>query len=321
MEQKLVLDVKGLRKEFKTKQGKLVAVNGVDFQIRPGEIFGLVGESGSGKSTIGFMIAGAYEPTAGMISFKGEQDLTKSYKERSKELKRDIQLVFQDPGGSLNPRKTIRQILLAPSQLYGDQHLTGAERESRIEEAMFRVGLPLSYLNKYSRAIGGGEKQLVCIARALMAEPSFIVLDEPTSALDVSIQAKITNKLSELQKRERLSYLFITHNLCLVRNICDRLAIMYLGDLCEYTETTEFFRNPLHPYTQMLLSSIPVLSEEEERLKPEKAKSVGEIPNPLNRPAGCSFHARCPLKMAVCTKEVPKIREVSPGHFASCHRL
>ncbi len=316
-----MIKVNKLRKEFKTKYGNLIAVDDVDFEIHKGEIFGLVGESGSGKSTIGSMIAGIYASTAGSITFKGKYDITKSYASRSKDLKRDIQLVFQDPGGSLNPRKTIRQILSIPIELFSKQSLNVSQMEERVEEALLRVGLPAGYLDKYPKAIGGGEKQLVCVARALAANPSFIVLDEPTSALDVSIQAKITNKLIELQQKENLSYLFITHNLCLVRNMCHRLAIMYLGKICEYAHTEEFFKNPRHPYTQMLLASIPVLSEEEERLKPQRIKSVGEIPSPLNKPSGCSFHPRCPFKKDICTKEIPEMQEVSPGHYASCHCL
>ena len=159
------------------------------------------------------------------------------------------------------------------------------------------------------------------MARALAANPQFIVLDEPTSALDVSIQAKITNKLIELQRQNSLSYLFITHNLCLVRNMCDRLAVMYLGSICEYADTAEFFENPRHPYTQMLLASIPVLSDVEEELKPQKVKSVGEIPSPLNKPKGCPFNPRCPFKKDICTQEVPQMKEVSPGHYACCHCL
>lgn len=319
MNNEISMEVKNLRKVFKTKFGNLVAVDDVNFQIKKGEIFGLVGESGSGKSTVGSMIVGAYGPSSGSITFRGDTDLSKPSKQRSAKLKQEIQLVFQDPGGSLNPRKTIRQILSVPVQLYAEKRLSYAETEERIKEALQRVGLPLGYLDKYPRAIGGGEKQLICVARALAADPQFIVLDEPTSALDVSIQAKITNKLIELQREHGLSYLFITHNLCLVRNMCDRLAIMYLGNICEYADTAEFFKNPCHPYTQMLLASIPVLSEEEEALKPQKIKSVGEIPSPLNKPSGCPFHPRCPFKQEICTQAAPEMKEVSPGHFACCH--
>jgi oligopeptide/dipeptide ABC transporter ATP-binding protein len=314
-----MIEVKSLRKEFKTKFGNLVAVDDVNFAIKKGEIFGLVGESGSGKSTIGSMIVGAYGATSGSITFHGDTDISKDSKFRPHALKQKIQLVFQDPGGSLNPRKTIRQILSVPLELYSDKKLSRAETDALIAEALKQVGLPLSYMDKYPKAIGGGEKQLVCVARALVANPDFIVLDEPTSALDVSIQAKITNKLIDLQQKNNLSYLFITHNLCLVRNMCTRLAVMYLGNICEYADTAEFFDNPRHPYTQMLLASIPVLSDEEESCKPQRIKSVGEIPSPLNKPTGCSFHPRCPYKKDICSREVPPMREVREGHFVCCH--
>lgn len=314
-----VIEVKNLTKQFQTKFGTLTAVDNVNFNIKRGENFGLVGESGSGKSTIGSMIVGTYGPTSGSITFQGDVDITRPSKGREPQLKKRIQLVFQDPGGSLNPRKTIRQILSVPIELYSEKRLSNAEIEARIGDILDQVGLPRHYMDKYPRTIGGGEKQLVCVARALAAEPEFIVLDEPTSALDVSIQAKITNKLIELQKKNNLSYLFITHNLCLVRNMCDRLAVMYLGSICEYADTAEFFENPQHPYTQMLLASIPVLSDEEQELKPQKIKSVGEIPSPLNKPNGCPFHPRCPFKKDICTQEVPQMREITPGHFACCH--
>lgn len=316
-----VIEIKDLTKQFNTKFGTLTAVDKVSFSIYEGENFGLVGESGSGKSTIGAMLAGMYGPTKGSITFFNDIDIGYSSKYREPELKKKIQLVFQDPGGSLNPRKTIRQILSVPIKMYTEKHLSRAEMENRIEKALEEVGLPRHYLDKYPRAIGGGEKQLVCVARALVAEPEFIVLDEPTSALDVSIQAKITNKLIELKEKNGLSYMFITHNLCLVRNMCDRLAVMYLGSICEYADTAEFFENPCHPYTQMLLSSIPVLTDEEEKLKPQKIKSVGEIPSPLHKPSGCPFHPRCPFKTDICSKEVPKMREVSRSHFVCCHLI
>ena len=318
MSGEVMLQIKNLRKEFKTKFGNLIAVDGINFEIRKGEIFGLVGESGSGKSTIGSMVVGAYGPTDGEIIFDGT-DISMPARQRSAELKQKIQLVFQDPGGSLNPRKTIRQILSVPVKHFAEKALSSKEVEERVRNAVLQVGLPLSYLDKYPRNIGGGEKQLICVARALAAKPRFIVLDEPTSALDVSIQAKVTNKLRVLQQENDLSYLFITHNMCLVRNICDRLAVMYLGNICEYADTAEFFNNPKHPYTQMLLASIPVLSNDEELLKPQKVKSVGEIPSPLNKPAGCPFNPRCPFKKTICTEITPEMREVGPGHYACCH--
>jgi len=313
---KPILEVRDLRKEFQTNQGRLVAVAGVDFQIGESEIYGLVGESGSGKSTVGSVIVGMYPSNGGTVLFRG-QDIDRPAAKRSRDLKRQIQMVFQDPGGSLNPRQTIRQILSLPLRLHCG--LTGQALEAATADTIEKVGLSVSYLDKYPQVIGGGEKQLICIARALAPDPSFIVLDEPTSALDVSIQAKISNKLLELQEDLGLSYLFITHNLALVRNLTHRTAIMYLGQLCETATTEEFFAHPLHPYTQMLLASIPVMSEEEEAYKPTEVKSVGEIPNPIHRPSGCGFHTRCPFCMDRCRTVSPPVTEISPGHQVSCH--
>lgn len=313
----VILRVSNLKKVFTTNFGPLLAVDDISFEIRKGENFGLVGESGSGKSTTGSIVAGIYPQTTGTIVFEG-YPLPK-LSQRSQNLKQRIQLVFQDPGGSLNPTQTIREILSTPLAVFSRKEFQKTQKEEILLSLLDKVGLPYEYLDKFPRAIGGGEKQLVCIARALAANPEFIVLDEPTSALDVSIQAKITNKLMELQKRDQLSYLFITHNLCLVRNMCDRLAIMYLGNICEFSATKEFFSNPLHPYTQMLLSSIPVITDEEEAYKPRKVKSIGEIPSPLNKPSGCSFHPRCPFKKEICFTDIPIMREVYPGHRVSCH--
>lgn len=314
---RVLLETRNLCKQFNTRYGVLLAVAGVTFHVNESEIYGLVGESGSGKSTVGSMIVGMYASNRGEILYRG-QNINKPAAKRSQELKREIQIVFQDPGGSLNPRQTIRQILSLPLQLYMEAK-RGKELENGIKTAIEKVGLPLSYLDKYPQAIGGGEKQLVCIARALAPKPSFIVLDEPTSALDVSIQAKITNKLLELQREYGLSYLYITHNLCLVRNLVHRTAIMYLGQLCEMAPTVDFFTTPLHPYTQMLLSSIPVMSAGEEQYKPRAVKSVGEIPNPIHRPAGCAFHTRCPFRMDVCKQQQPEMYEVKPSHLVRCH--
>jgi oligopeptide/dipeptide ABC transporter ATP-binding protein len=312
-----MLMIRNLRKQFNTRYGVLIAVAGVTFRINDSEIFGLVGESGSGKSTVGSMIAGMYASNGGEILYRG-QDIDKPAAKRSQQLKREIQMVFQDPGGSLNPRQTIRQILSFPLRVH-TQSKRGKDLENGIKMAIAKVGLPLSYLEKYPQAIGGGEKQLVCIARALAPNPSFIVLDEPTSALDVSIQAKISNTLLELQREFGLSYLFITHNLCLVRNLVHRTAIMYLGQLYEAAPTGEFFSDPLHPYTQMLLSSIPVISDAEEQYKPKEVKSVGEIPNPIHRPSGCGFHTRCLFCMNICKVEEPEMVEIKPNHFVCCH--
>jgi len=290
------------------------AVDGISFAIREGETFGLVGESGSGKSTVAYTAIGMYRPTAGRISFRG-QDLFVGNKARSLDLKKEIQIVFQDPGSSLNPRRSIKQILELPLRI----HRPDEDRLEQIVRLLEMVELPPDYMQKYPQMLGGGEKQMVAIARALATDPSFIILDEPTSALDVSIQGKIINLLMRLQDEFQLSYLFITHDLSLMRNVASRVAIMYLGKICEIAEAAEFFRNPYHPYTQMLLSSIPVISEEEEKLKPQKITSTGEIPSPVNIPSGCSFHLRCPERKDICSKLDPVMIEVQEGHFVRCH--
>ena len=290
------------------------AIDGISFTIREGETLGLVGESGSGKSTVAYTTIGMYRPTAGAIRFRG-QDLFEGNKTRPLALKREIQIVFQDPGSSLNPRRNIKQILELPLQI----HRRDENRLEQVVQLLEQVELPPDYMHKYPQMLGGGEKQMVAIARALATDPSFVILDEPTSALDVSIQGKIINLLMRLQNEFNLSYLFITHDLSLMRNVASRVAIMYLGKICEVAEAAEFFRNPYHPYTQMLLSSIPVVSAEEEKLKPKKIISTGEIPSPVNVPSGCSFHLRCPERKGICSKVDPVMVEVEEGHTVRCH--
>ncbi|HUV73713.1 MAG TPA: ABC transporter ATP-binding protein [Anaerolineae bacterium] len=294
---------------------RVKAVDGISFAVREGETFGLVGESGSGKSTVAYTVVGMYQPTEGDIAFRGQSMYGRGRKRRS-DLRKEIQIVFQDPGSSLNPRRTIKDIVGFPLRLYGSNE----DLQTRILELLQMVELPADYMHKYPQMLGGGEKQMVAIARALATNPSFMILDEPTSALDVSIQAKIINLLLRLQREFRLSYLFITHDLSLMRNVASRVAIMYLGRICEIADAAEFFRNPYHPYTQMLLSSIPVVSDEEEQLKPKKITSRGEIPSPVNVPSGCSFHPRCPRSKDICSREDPALVEVEPGHTVSCHQ-
>jgi oligopeptide/dipeptide ABC transporter ATP-binding protein len=290
------------------------AVDGVSFTVREGETFGLVGESGSGKSTVAYTVVGMYQPTDGDIAFRG-QSLFQGGKKRPSALKKEIQIVFQDPGSSLNPRRTIKQIVELPLRIYQSD----GDLSSRVIELLGMVELPADYIHKYPQMLGGGEKQMVAIARALATNPSLVILDEPTSALDVSIQAKIINVLIRLQEEFHLSYLFITHDLSLMRNVAARVAIMYLGKICEIAEAAEFFRNPYHPYTQMLLSAIPVVSEAEEELKPKKITSRGEIPSPVNIPTGCSFHPRCPHSKDLCSTVDPVMVEIEPGHTVRCH--
>ena len=305
-----------LKKHFYTKRGIVRAADGVSFTINEQETLGLVGESGSGKSTVAYTVMGIYPATSGELVFKG-QDITCATRKRSKALKQDIQIVFQDPGSSLNPRRTIRQILELPLKVH--DAVSKQDRVDRIATLMEMVELPIDFMYKSPPAIGGGERQMVAIARALATDPSFIVLDEPTSALDVSVQAKIIHKLMELQRELNLTYMFITHDLSLMRNMASRVAIMYLGKICEIAPTAEFFSKPLHPYTQMLLSSIPVVSEQEEELKPKKIVSTGEIPSPVNIPPGCSFHLRCPRKMEICARIDPIIVTREGNHQVRCH--
>lgn len=311
-----ILEADKIRKYFRTRGGVVKAIDDVTFEIEEGEVLGLVGESGSGKTTVGNLIMGIHSPTQGDIKFKGES-LSKLAKKRSKHLKKEIQIVFQNPASSLNPKRTVKQMLEVPISV----HRPDASLNSAIDELMNMVDLPPEYAGRYPDELGGGEKQLVAIARALAADPSFIVLDEPTSALDVSVQGKIINILMKLRKDLGLSYLFITHNLSLMANVADRVAIMYLGKLKEVAPSSEFFRGPMHPYTKMLLSSIPVITDEEEKLKPAKMTNIGEIAGALDIPKGCSFHPRCPFVMDVCKTEDPELIEVQPRHHCSCYLL
>jgi peptide/nickel transport system ATP-binding protein len=312
-----ILSVVNLTKHFPTKQGLVRAIDGIWFDMAPGDTLGLVGESGSGKTTAAQCVVGMYPPTSGEIRFNGDL-ISTAFKRRPRRVKGDLRIVFQDPGSSLNPKRTIKQILSVPLKVH--QIGTGEDRLSRMKALLEMVELPAEeYLYKYPQAIGGGEKQMVALARALATNPSFVLLDEPTSALDVSVQGKIINLLIRLRQELNLTYLFITHDLSLMRNVASRVAIMYLGKLCEIAPTVEFFEHPVHPYTKMLLSSIPVVSDEEEALKPHQARSKGEIPSPVNVPPGCSFHSRCPEPGPFCHELDPEMREVGPGHVVRCH--
>jgi oligopeptide/dipeptide ABC transporter ATP-binding protein len=319
-----ILTVRNLKKYFSVNQSGVLrkrhdllrAVDSISFDVREGECLGLVGESGSGKSTTAYMVVGMYPPTDGEILFRGEnigRDATK----RPKSAKQGISIVFQDPGTSLNPRHTIRQILSVPLRVHNiveRPHLT-----EKIEELLRLVELPPEYMYKQPRAIGGGERQMVAVARALAAKPSLVVLDEPTSALDVSVQAKVITKLMEFQSDLGLSYLFITHDLSLMRNVATRIAIMYLGKIEELAPAVDFFQNPLHPYTKMLLSSIPVVTKAEEEVRKQQILSSGEIPSPVNVPPGCGFQSRCRDATDICLEQDPEMVEASEGHFVRCH--
>ena len=314
----VILEIKDLKKYFPLANGKTVkAVDGVSMKLFKGETLGLVGESGCGKSTIAYTVVGMYGATDGEVLYKGTNLAAKGYK-RTLEQKGEIQIVFQDPGSSLNSRRTIEKSMEVPLDIH--DKMPKEKKQERIESLLEMVGLPKEYKNKMPRNIGGGERQLVSVARALATNPELIILDEPTSALDVSVQAKVINTLIDLQKQLEISYLFITHDLSLMRNVATRVAILYLGRLCELAPTAEFFRAPLHPYTQMLLSSIPVATEEEEAIKPEQIISQGEIPSPVNAPKGCTFHTRFKDCMEICKTKPPVMVEVGPEHFVCCHK-
>ena len=313
-----ILEIENLKKYFPTdEKDKFVkAIDDVSFSIRKNEVVGLVGESGSGKSTTAYCVMGMHSITSGSIRIQG-QDISMPAAKRSLALKKEIQIVFQDPGTSLNPKRTIGEIIKMPLRVH---HIVPASQlDEETERLLELVGLPAEMAWRYPAGLGGGERQLVAIARALATRPSLIVLDEPTSSLDVSIQAKIINRLMELQKKLEMSYLFITHDMSLMRNIADRIAIMYLGHIMEMAPAKDFFEQPKHPYTKMLLSSIPVVLEEEEKLKPEKVESVGEIPSPVNIPPGCRFHGRCPFAQEICRRDEPAMEHVSGDHVVACH--
>ncbi len=318
----LLLEVKDLKKSFvigyhdvlHRKPITVKAVDGVSFMVRRGETLGLVGESGSGKSTIAYTLVGMYQPTSGTASVRN-QNLFSNGKARPRSLRKDVQIVFQDPGSSLNPRQSVRQILDLPLRL----HRPEVDRLGETVRLLELVDLPPDYMYRYPYMLSGGEKQLIAIARALATQPSLMILDEPTSALDVSMQGKVINLLLRLQREFDLSYLFITHDLSLMRNVATRVAIMYLGKMCEVAEMPRFFSNPQHPYTQMLLSSIPVISEEEEQARPVKLIPTGEIPSPVNVPPGCAFHTRCPYVKDICKRVDPVMVETEMGHMVRCH--
>jgi len=317
-----ILGVEGLEKEFAIRgrtQRRVRAVRNVSFELQAGKTLGLVGESGSGKTTTGYVIQGLYRPTKGSVWFRKEnieliQDEKKPLPEK---WCRHIQIVLQNPGASLNPSRTIAQCLAVPLRAFG---IAKKRRELRkeVSELLEMVNLPSDYSKKYPGALSGGEKQRVALARALCGSPSVLVLDEPTSALDVSVQAKILSLILELQHARALTFLLISHDLSVIRNIADRGMIMYLGEIVETSDTIELFTSPMHPYTKMLLSSIPVVSEGEEELKPARVLSRGEIPSSIDTPTGCCFHPRCAERVHECAENVPEVREVRPGHWVKC---
>ena len=311
-----LLEVKHLKKYFNTKAGLLHAVDDVSFSIAKGETLGLVGESGCGKSTIGRAILRLHEPTSGEVLLDGT-DVTKLNKQELRELRRKMQIVFQDPYSSLDGRKSVFESIGEPLII---QKIckTKEEYEKRVYTLMETVGLAERLVNAYPQELDGGRRQRVGIARALALNPSFLVLDEPVSALDVSIQAQVLNLMQKLQKDMGLTYLFISHNLSVVKHISDRIAVMYLGRMVELSDCKALFANPMHPYTKALLSAVPIprLDVRKERILLE-----GDVPSPVNPAPGCRFAGRCASCMEICRKEQPELREVEPGHFAACHLI
>ncbi len=306
---------------FQRKVGAVKAVDGVNFEIRRGETLGLVGESGCGKTTLGRVILMLYRPTAGEIQFEGKE-LTRMRAGDIRRMRRRMQMIFQDPYASLNPRMSVGAIIAEPIVIHGLAKSRG-ERRERVQELMRTVGLNPYYANRYPHEFSGGQRQRIGVARALAVQPSFIVADEPVSALDVSIQAQIINLLEELQESFGLTYLFIAHDLSVVRHISDRVAVMYLGKIMELTDRWELYENPLHPYTKALLSAVPIPDPAVEAQR-DRIILTGDVPSPLNPPSGCVFHTRCPIAVDECKARIPEWRKVgSPGseHWVACHRV
>ncbi|MDD4781295.1 MAG: ATP-binding cassette domain-containing protein [Tissierellia bacterium] len=315
MEENL-LEVKNLKKYFKTKKGLLYAVDDLNFTIKKGETLGLVGESGCGKSTAGRAILRLHEPTSGHVIYEGK-DITKYNSSELKNIRKKMQIVFQDPYSSLNPRLSVSEIIAEP--LYVNKiYKSKIENENRIREVMDIVGLEERLINSYPHELDGGRRQRIGIARAISLQPEFIVMDEPVSALDVCIQAQILNLMNELQEKFGLTYLFISHNLSVVKHVSDRIAVMYLGRIVELAESDKIFKKPLHPYTQALLSAIPIPKVNISR---EKIILEGDVPSPINPPPGCRFYGRCRFRQNECKKEIPELREIDENHFVACRLL
>lgn len=304
-----------LRGIFQRQVGAVHAVDGISFDIHKGETFGLVGESGCGKSTAGRTILQLYRPTAGKVYFHG-RDLTSLRGEEMRRMRRQMQMIFQDPYASLNPRMTIAEIIAEPLQVHGV--ISPKEIPARVKELLKIVKLSPDFAPRYPHEFSGGQRQRIGIARALAVNPEFIVCDEPISALDVSIQAQVINLLEELQQDFGLTYLFIAHDLSMVRHISNRVAVMYLGVIVELAAVSELFRYPIHPYTQALLSAVPVPDPVVEE-KRQRILLEGDVPSPVNPPSGCRFRTRCPLSAEICAQEKPAFRELVSGHWVACH--
>jgi oligopeptide/dipeptide ABC transporter ATP-binding protein len=323
MEKEVLLRVEGLKKYFPVVQGKLLgreikqlrAVDDVSFDVYKGETLGLVGESGCGKSTTGRSILQLYRPTDGKVFYDGT-DLVQTPKKELRHMRQKMQMIFQDPYASLNPRMTVSETVGDPIRIHG--LLPHQKIEERVKELLEMVGLNPTFATRYPHEFSGGQRQRIGIARALALDPDLIVCDEPISALDVSIQAQVVNLLEELQDKLGLTYLFIAHDLSMVRHISTRVAVMYLGVIVELADRTELYENPLHPYTQALLSAVPIPDPKVEK-KRERIILTGDVPSPINPPSGCRFRTRCPLAGEKCAAERPEFREASPGHWVACH--
>ena len=320
-----LIDVNHLKMYFPVTAGVLIqrkvadvkAVDDVSFFVRKGETLGLVGESGCGKSTTGRAVLQLYKPTAGSVNFDGTELTTLKTREL-RSFRRRMQMIFQDPYSSLNPRMNVQSIVAEPMAIHGLHK--GAERRERISYILNAVGLNPYFAKRFPHEFSGGQRQRIGIARALAVEPDFIVADEPVSALDVSIQAQIVNLMEDLQQEFNLTYLFIAHDLAVVRHISDRVAVMYLGKVMELANSTELYENPLHPYTKALLSAIPITDPAIERTR-ERIILTGDVPSPLRPPPGCVFNTRCPIAIEECRERIPDWREVGPEHWVACHRV
>ncbi len=301
---------------FERQIGSVRAVDGISFEIYPGETLGMVGESGCGKTTAGRTILGLYPITSGEVSIS-EIEVHKMNRPQALSLRRKAQMIFQDPYASLNPRWTVSAIIGEPIRIH---RLAASEKErnERVHELMMLVGLSPRLINRFPHEFSGGQRQRIGVARALASNPEFIVCDEPISALDVSIQAQVVNLLEDLQEQFGLTYLFIAHDLSMVRHICNRVAVMYLGIIAELAGRDELYANPLHPYTQALLSAVPIPDPKKDRVR-QRIILTGDVPSPLNPPSGCRFHPRCPIAQPQCAEKTPEWREVRPGHWVACH--
>lgn len=317
-EKEKLLEIKDLKKHFKMdRKTVLKAVDGITFDIYKGETFGLVGESGCGKSTAGRTILRLYEATEGAVDYQGENVHDKKSHKNLKKFNRSMQMIFQDPYASLNPRMTVKDVIAEGIDIHGLAK-TKKERLDRVNELLETVGLNKDHGNRYPHEFSGGQRQRIGIARALAVDPEFIVADEPISALDVSIQAQVVNLLKKLQEEHELTYLFIAHDLSMVKHISDRVGVMYLGNMAEVATSDDLYSEPLHPYTQALLSAIPISDPEVERSR-ERIIVEGDVPSPINPPSGCRFRTRCPLAMDVCAKVVPEWQEYTEDHWVACH--